>query len=74
MPSVISSLPVGAALHQDLQLTQVIHAQAMEVAPTGGSEQVVDDYGGIAFAGQTLVAGQLLGSLFGFVTVIVGVE
>lgn len=74
MPSVIGSLPVRAALQQDLQLTQVIHAQAMEVAPAGDSKQVVDDYSGIAFAGQTLVAGQLLGSLFGFVMVVVGVE
>ena len=45
----------------------------MEISPAGNAEQVVDDHGGVAFAGQALVASQLLSSFLGFVAVVVGV-
>lgn len=74
MPSLIGRRPARTALQQALQLAEVVHAQAVEISPAGDAEQVLDDHGGVALAGQALVAGQFLGSLFGFVTVVVGVE
>lgn len=74
MSSLVGGLPAGTVIEQNLQITQIVHAQAMEVAPAGDAEQVVDDYGSVTFTGQALVAGQLFGGFFGFVTVFVGVE
>lgn len=74
MACLVSRLPSRSALQKTFEFAQVVHAQAVEIAPTGDAEQVVDDHGGVAFAGQALVPAELFGSGFGFVPVVIGVE
>lgn len=74
MPCLLAGLPGVAFIQQAFQLDQVVHAKAMKVTPARYAEQVIDDHGGVSFAGQALVPAELLGSGFGFVPVVVGVE
>ncbi|KLI78524.1 hypothetical protein AVT06_14365 [Pseudomonas aeruginosa] len=74
MSGLIRGLPIGAAIKQGLQFAQVVHAEAMEITPARGSEKIVDGHCCITLAGQALIAAQFLSGLFGFVSIVVGIE
>ena len=74
MSCLIGRLPGRTAIKEIFQFAQVVHTETMEIAPTRYAEQVVDHYGGVAFAGKALCPAELFGSVFGFVSVVVSVQ
>lgn len=74
MTELLRLLPGSSLINEGLQLIQVIHAQSMEITPARGSEQVVDDHGGVTFASQAAIPEQFMLSIFSFIAVFVGIE
>lgn len=74
MSCLIGRLPGRTAIKEIFQFAQVVHTETMEVAPARYAEQVVDYYGGVAFAGKALCPAELFDSSFGFVSVVVSVQ